>query len=263
MEGWPSGSRRTIGNRMGITPRAGSNPVPSAKLPIMKPIANPSHKFAIILTSFFFIILFLFSTTIHGEQQYSYLANSFLHGKLHFIDQLPSWNDAILHEGNYYWPPSPLPAIILMPFVLIFSNLNMFFYQGYLQFVLVLATFYLLLKIHKKNNYSYEDSLWLSIAFCFSSVYMGVALWPWSWQFSQIVSALLVLLSFYEYFTKRRYLVIGILFAFILATRLASAIGVVFFFLSIFLSNETRKTKLRNVWFLFIPVVLSAGMLMG
>src|SRR5580700_3478290 len=67
------------------------------------------------LTGFLSVTLIL-NLRVHTEQQFAFLARSFLHGDLAFQqDPGESWADTSPHDGHYYWPLGPLPAVILMP----------------------------------------------------------------------------------------------------------------------------------------------------
>ena len=125
------------------------------------------------LETFFLITLFFFTISAlfidWGEQQFSFLAQSFLHGSLD-ISQFPTaLNDAVFFAGKYYWPLGPFPALILTPFVFIFNFLNSFFYQKYLQIPLIFGIIYLIHVISKKIGYKAKDALYLAASFVFSN----------------------------------------------------------------------------------------------
>ncbi|OGM26872.1 hypothetical protein A3D00_03220 [Candidatus Woesebacteria bacterium RIFCSPHIGHO2_02_FULL_38_9] len=207
--------------------------------------------FALIIVFFSFVFIFNFSP--HGDQQFSYLANSFLSGKLYFTQEPQSWGDTSLFLGKYYWPLGPFPAILLMPLVYLFNFFGSFFYQGYLQFFLVLAVFILVYKISLKTGYSKQDSRLLAFAFCFASVFMGVAFQSWSWYFSQVIATFLLFLAMFEYLTRRRPAVIGIIIGLVLATRITASLALVFFVLSEVFSHNKISSKIRNVFKLVTP----------
>ena len=213
----------------------------------------------------FFLVLSLYFNLglINKEQQFSHLANSFLQGKVYFVNDLPFWpspsvyTDAVFFNGHYYWSEGPLPAIILMPFVLIFKLINLSFYQGYLQFFLIILIFWLCFKISKKIGHATIDSLFLAFAFCAASMFLGVALVSWAWYYSQVVAVSLILLAILEYLGKKRYWLIGIIFGLLTVTRVTASIGVIFFALEILFSNRNiDKEKLRKLFQLVLPVVL-------
>lgn len=213
---------------------------------------------------FFVAVMFAYSIQAFGEQQYSYLAQSFLHGKLYFLDMPGWWADVVEYGGKYYWPLGPLPAIISMPFVFLFSFFGAFFYQGYAIFVITLIILLLWYRIVQQCGFSKDDARTAACAFCFSSSYLMIALWQWSWFFAHAVTVLLLSCALYEYCTKKRYGVIGILMAAVAMTRLTAGVGVVFFILDIlFLSSAQGRDKRKAFIALFVPLGVAGLLLAG
>lgn len=221
----------------------------------------------VILASYiilFFATTAFFNFSMRGEQQFSFLAHSFLHGKTYFLERPGTWEDVVSYNGYYYWHMGPFPAVLLMPFVYIFSLLNTFFFQGYLQFFITLGIFYLCFKIAGKIGFKSWDSLFLAFAFCFASVYQLIAFLPWSWYFVQAITVVLVLLAIFEYLGKRRYWLIGILFALILMSRFTAGIGILFFIAGILINKKyALKDKFRYVIILLIPSIIAGLLLLG
>ncbi len=225
----------------------------------------------ITLTIIFFSFAFTLNFSANGEQQFSHLADSFLHGKFYFLVSPEILSDIIPFEGRYYWPKGPFPTIILMPFVFLFKFFSLFFYQGYLQFFLVLLIFAMCFNAAKNIRYSLKDSIYLAFAFCFSSVFLGVAFISWSWYFAQVVTTFLLFLAIREYLAKKRYWLIGLFFGFILLTRMTVTLGIVFFILEIFFSRGFKKSeilsslpnKFRRITQLMLPVFLALLVLLG
>lgn len=218
--------------------------------------------FGLILFASAVLLSFILFTNvkIRGEQQFSFLARSFLAGKLYFLEKPGSWGDAFLFNGHYYWLGGLLPALILVPFVYVFNLFGIFFYQNYLHFPLVLGVFFLVFKIAERIGYKKEDSLYLAVAFCFASVFVGVAAISWSWYFAQVLSVFLLLIVIWEYLTQKRYKLIGLIFALILLTRVTASLGIVFFALEILYSS---KNKLKDLLSLMLPFLLGAGIWLG
>jgi len=208
----------------------------------------------------FFVFTLLYNFSINGEQQFIYLADSFLHGQLHFREMPGTWwGDTTFANGRYYWPLGPFPALILMPFVLIFGTS---FLQGFLQFFLTLFNFYLLYKIALKINYKKLDALWLALAFVFASVYLGAAWISFGWQFAEIFCVLLQLMSIYEFLNRKRYCLIGIYSALLFATRPTAGLGIVFFILAVIFSRDILKEKIKKLTFLLGPTVIVGALLL-
>ena len=211
-------------------------------------------KFSIIL--FFCIIgilnLFYYDVLIAPQQeQFIELASSFLQGKLYFSS---ATFDTALHNGHYYWPLGPFPAILLMPFVYLFGNAMR---QGYLLFILSLFNLFLLFRIAKYFFNNFTNSLIISFAILFSTVYLGIALTPSSWSLGQILGFTLILLTLEAYFFKRSWLLIGIYLALAFATRVSLISTSVFFILILLSSKLSREIKFKNFILLISPIILS------
>ncbi len=185
------------------------------------------------------------------DQQFSELARAFLHYKLYFLDSSIYNNyifDNVLFNGHYYWPLGPLPAVILMPFVWLGSIWQVYFYQSYLNFFLVLLIAYLIFKLARRLNFLATDSAYWSVAFVFSSMFLGVAIVSSSWYFAQTVTVLLLFLALLEYFGQRRYFLIGIILGLVLLTRATAFIGILFFLLDILWSDVPNwRIKFKNI----------------
>lgn len=208
-------------------------------------------------STFIIILVIALLSVVDTDAHFSYLASSFLQGKTYFLDQPGSWKDAAYFSGAYYWPLGPFPAVLLMPFVYVFSLLNKFFHQGYLHFFIVLGVFYLVYKIALKAKYAITDSLYLAFGFCFASAFLGVAIWPWSWHFSHAITVFLLFLAIYEYLGKRRYWLIGLIMGLIVTTRATASLFFVFFVLEIILISKARSfSKANNFFKLLIPYLV-------
>lgn len=209
-----------------------------------------------------FVVTACFNLYVSDNQQFSYLAESFLHGKTYFLeDHAGSLTDTAPFDGRHYWPLGPFPAVILMPFVFVFDKLNLFFYQGYLQFFIVVGVFYLCTKIARKQGYSLEDARFLAYAFCFSSVFLGTALCPWSWYLAHVVAVFLLFLSIQEYLGRQRLWIIGLLCSLALITRFPAGLNIIFFASEILLSNRPTWDKAKNVSILFAPFIIGVAVL--
>ncbi len=219
----------------------------------------PIFFFLAILFSFIFVYNF-FGYSQYDNQQFSELANSFLHYKLYFLNASPYnryISDNVLFNNHYFWPLGPFPAIVLMPFVWLWHFLKLYFYQGYLNFFLVLSIFYIVFKIARQIKFQVIDSIYWSVAFISSSMFLGVAMISSSWYFAQTITVFLLFLSLLEYFGRKRYFLIGLIFGLILLSRVTAFIGILFFLLDLLLDkNIDWKIRMQNIAKLsIIPVI--------
>jgi len=196
------------------------------------------------------ILLFYFNFSFQYNQQFSELANSFLQHKFFFLNNSPYnqyISDNVYFKNHYYWPLGPFPAIALMPFIQLGHLFNFYFFQGYLNFFLVLLIFYLIFKLARKIDFSPLESIYLSTAFILSSMFLGVAVFSFSWYFAQTIVVLLLFLALLEYFGKKRYFLIGLIFGLILLSRVTASIGILFFLAdTISEKNINPKIKIQN-----------------
>ncbi len=200
----------------------------------------------------------------HNEQQFAFLARSFLHGDLAF-QEVPgnSWADTSPYNERYYWPLGPLPAVVLMPFEFAASAFGAFFYQGYLQPFLVFAVLLIVYRIARVTGYRPEDSVYLAFGFAFATAFLGVGMWPWSWYFSQVITCVLVFAAIAETIGRRRSWVLGVLFALILATRATAVFGVLWCIGEILRPRSPWQKKLGSLAAIAVPVLLVAAALMA
>lgn len=210
----------------------------------------------------FFVVTIVFSTT-PSHQQFSYLAQSFLNGKLYFMENAGSLHDVANFNGHSFWPLGPFPALLLMPFMYIFGLVGVFFLQGYLQIFLVIAIFYFCFKLARGFNFSKNNSLYLAFAFTFASQFIGVAILPISWYFAHTVTVFLLFFALNEYFGKKRYWLIGLLMGFVALTRLTAGVGIIFFLMGTLFSpaEDGNSSKTKKFLQLIIPFIATLGLL--
>jgi hypothetical protein len=215
------------------------------------------------LVGFLGVTVFL-NLRVHTEQQFAFLACSFLHGDLAF-QEIPgnSWADTSPSDGHYYWPLGPLPAIVLMPFEFLASVFGVFFYQGYLQPFFDFAVLLIVYRIARVTGYEAKDSVYLAFGFAFATAFLGVGIWPWSWYFSQVIACVLVFATIAETIGRRRLWVLGILVALTLATRVTAALGVFWCIGEILRTSGPRRQKLGSLLAIAVPVLVVASLLLA
>lgn len=202
--------------------------------------------------------------TLEGSQQFSLLAQAFLHGQLNFLSSIGGLGqDPIFWHGKIYWGEGPFPAVLLLPFVALFKLWHHFFFQGYLGWVLILGILFYIFKIARALSYSKEDSFILTLGFTLGSVFIGVASVSSSWFFAQILTTFLLFWSFYEYYTRKhkRWWLIGVICALILMTRATAAPVFIFFGLELWYLKATSRQKLKKFTQLSLPVVVAVILL--
>lgn len=208
------------------------------------------------------VLVLAVDLTVTGSQQFSELAHAFLHGQLNFLSPIGGLGqDPVLYHGKIFWDEGPLPAVLLMPFVGVFSIFHLFFYQSYLECVLVFGVLYFIFRLARLLAYSTEDSAILTLGFMLGSVFIGVVVLSTSWYFAQVVTTFLLLWSIYEFYTRRRWWLIGIICALVLMTRVTAAPIIIFFALELWQTTAENSRRLKRFIKLCLPVVGAIGLL--
>jgi hypothetical protein len=223
---------------------------------------SPPLRPIIIFTIPATILLFLFSLGFgyEGSQQFSDLANAFLHGHLNFLSSIGGLGqDPLIYHGKQFWGEGPFPAVFLMPFVAGFKIFHLFFYQGYIKWALQVGIIYFIYRLGRIFRYTVEDSAILMLGFVLGSVFIGAASVSSGWLFAQIVVVFLLFWSLFEFYTKRRWWLIGIICGLIFMTRATASPIVIFYCLELWQTKSFKiKThKLREFLKLGLPFGLS------
>jgi len=213
------------------------------------------------LACLLFAVVVGFNLTVSADQQFSYLAESFLQGKTYLLAPSAFGFDTVFFQGKYYWPLGPFPAVLLLPFVLVFRFFSFFFFQSYLHVFLVLGVFYLFFKIAKRIGYSPDDAAFLAFAFCFASAFLGVAIYSGSWYFAQVVAVFLMTLALLEYLGKKRLWIIGTLMGFAFVTRVTAGLNILFFVMGVAVEDTKLRKKISAICALSFPVLVGLAAL--
>ncbi|KKR29409.1 MAG: hypothetical protein UT61_C0031G0012, partial [Candidatus Woesebacteria bacterium GW2011_GWA1_39_8] len=197
----------------------------------------------ILLSPLLFLLVYWVNINFMRDQAFVYLAKSFLAGKTYFLTSPGGWADSALFMGHYYWPLGPFPAVVMIPFVYLFGLAGANFYQGHLQFILVFGVIFLVSKLVAKFFKNSLDIIFLTFAFGFSSAFLGLALRPSSWFFSQVIATFLLTLFLYEFLDKKRYWFLGIISALLFLTRITTALVVLVPLLDLLFGQESLRRR--------------------
>jgi hypothetical protein len=197
-------------------------------------------------------------------QQYSLFADSLLHGRLDFVQPLEPTDEPARYRGRSYLPLGPAPGVLLVPFVALGRALGFFFLQGYLNLALVAAVFALAMRLARRAGWESHDAFLWAFAYVFASAFLGVASIPISNYFAHVVVTALVLLALLEQLGRRRAWAIGCLLAAVLASRLAAALGILFFAGEALLDPaRPMRRRVRDLASLAAPIALVAAALLA
>ena len=206
------------------------------------------------------------------ENQFNLLANSFLHGKLYLINP-PYTGGLTLYHGYWFVPVPPFPAILMMPFIVIWG-IKAF---NTTTFSLALAAttaviMYLILRRMIQSGWvklSLSGAIWLTALFSFGTMYWFLSLDSRIWYISQVVTVLCSGLAFLSALKKWSPWITGIfLAAAVMCRPNVSVLWPALLAITIQLNlNNEGKIDWKNIlkWGVqsAIPVVLGAGLLLA
>ncbi len=225
------------------------------------PKLSASTILAAALLFIFTITALTFSQFTANFQNFVYQADGFLHGTVFYHTPPPTLHDSSFGKGSYYWAPGPLPALLLSPVV---ALLGLGSWQIYLSWVLLIAVLILAYKLSRREGYSRDNSLWLTLVFVFASVYLGVAFRAQAWQVSSALAAVVTLGLLWEWRGQNRAWLVGLLAAAALATRPTAAL-VIFVPLidRLFTPETTRQQKVFWCIQAAVPIILAGVLLLS
>ena len=202
-----------------------------------------------------FLVLLLFITLYKNIEaalvpsdynHYYLLAKSFLQHKLFFAELPHKLGDTVLYHGRYYWPNPPLPAVVMMPFILVFSWFGIVFYQSYLNLLVQMGLIIVLYKLFKTSGAKNDVYYWI-YGFLSCTPFLFVALTPYSWYLAHV---LVVFLIFFAYLLHKKgasMVYIGLIFGLVALTRFTAAVGIVYYVLLLVVDNLLEKKDLRGL----------------
>lgn len=227
---------------------------------------NPYRQLATYLPPILiFLIVLIGCFCFQYNQQFSMLTRAFLHGQLNFLAPIGgAGQDPVYYHGKIFWSEGPFPSVLLMPFFALFAVFHLFFYQGYLQTLLIVGVLLLVIKLARLLDYSAEDSIILGFGFCLGSVFIGVAVISASWYFAQVVTTILLFWGLYEFFRakRQRWWLLGIICGLVLMTRATAVPIALFFMLELWLNRRPTSERLKALAQLVSPMVV-AGLLLA
>lgn len=232
-----------------------------------------THLFApkLFLILFLLVLMIVLNLSYPAHNQFSLLATSFLQGRSDLTPELNNeitgdffMHDSAMYSGKYFWPLGPMPSVLLIPIVFIIPTaFQAPTAQGILNVLIVSGIIYLLWQLVTPLFQNTQHRIALVIAFIAGSPLLYVALIPKSWFIAQSLTTFLTLLALSEYFTKRRFWFIGLIYGLILATRVTATIGILAFFLMMaFEHRNSVRLILKHSIAMSIPMLI-VGMMLG
>ncbi|HEY9899257.1 MAG TPA: hypothetical protein V6D00_08760 [Pantanalinema sp.] len=154
------------------------------------------------------------------------LADAFLHGRLHLLDNPPWLNELVPWNGRYYVVYPPMPAVLLLPFVwLLGPGLD----QARLSILLGAANVYLISGILIRMGLPRKTWLTYALLFGFGTIQWFSAQVGSSWHFAHVCATLFLLLAVRSAQLGHRPWWIGLLLGCAATSRLPTLMAFPFF----------------------------------
>jgi hypothetical protein len=142
---------------------------------------------------------------------YVYLAQSLLHGHVDLIQLPPVTYDLLQFNGQWYVAGSPMPSILMLPFVAIFGvNFSDVLFSVVLGAINVALVYSLLTDLAKTWKLSRGSIKWLTLLFAVGTPHWYLASLGTYWFTAHIVAVFFSLLAVREALTKPRWFLSGL-----------------------------------------------------
>lgn len=209
----------------------------------------------IFLVVVFSTALFVLNSPDSPNYKFAEQAQSFLQGRT----DITQGTDTIYFNGKYYWHQNFFPSIVLIPALLITGYK---YSQPLMQIILLGLLVYFIYKLARLKKFNHSSSLWLVFVFLFGSVMIHLITDPGCYY--QILATALLTALVYEYETRKRYWVMGLLEAGIIGTRPTAAfLGLIIIWM-IFSTNKLKPArKLYNLLAFILPGIVMILLLLG
>jgi len=219
----------------------------------MKDLRSYLIPLLVLLFSVIFGFLIFRQTGYEIDKHFSLQALAFIKNDL-FLDpiNLPR-GDIADYRARQYLFYGPMPAIMLVPTVYIWGK-N--FPQITLSVISLIVTYISIVALVKKLLGRFTDALWIANFFVFGTVLYFTGLVNISAFIVQTVATMFLVLALLEYFTLRRWFILGVLVAMLGLTRINLYLAAIFFVLEIIRLRNKIPFKLSLVYFIF-PIIFS------
>ncbi len=203
-------------------------------------------------------------TASPDEAYFDRLADSFLHGRMDLVAP-PTNHDLTQHNGRWYVPFPPLPALLLLPWVAAqgVAAVNTVFFATMLGAANVALAYLLLAALAQRGlvGLGQGDRLWLTALWGIGSVHWYMSTLGSVWFVSQISTVTFMLLAAVLAATRRGPVWVGLALAAAMWAR--PLVALVFPFLAVLSTLEANegwrlRRALRWGTLAAIPVILGA-----
>lgn len=193
------------------------------------------------------------------QSHYTYLADAFIHGRLDTdAESVAHLTELVPHEGKLYVVYPPMPAVLLMPFSMIFGP-----GPWTTPFSILIAGFAvgLTFVMLRRMKFAVDVSVVLAVLLAFGTCYWYSALKGSSWHLASTTGVLFLTWALVETYGARRALLVGFLLGAATLSRLPMVLAAPFFMYELWHAPEKFKVR-RVVYFsIGLGAFIAANML--
>lgn len=213
------------------------------------------NKFRLVAILLFLGLIILYVSTSAGNTPHNHftlLADAFLKGKF-FIEANAPWLEKVpIDENRFYVVNPPMPAILLMPFVAIFTKE---FPQQFLAHILGAGLSISTMLLAFKLKRDIKLALWSGLL-----VGLGTIIWFLSsvgstWYLGQITAAFFLTSAILESHGKKRPFLLGLFLGATYLSRIHLALVFPFFIIL----NWKKLNNFRNFFYFILPITFFIG----
>ncbi|HBN07713.1 MAG TPA: hypothetical protein DD435_03360 [Cyanobacteria bacterium UBA8530] len=172
------------------------------------------------------------------------MADAFFHGRLNVLDH-PSWlNELVPFQGKFFVVYPPMPAVILMPFMLLWGKgMN----QALVSVILGALSVYLIYFLLYNLGFSLIKRIFFSLFFAFGTIFWYSAQNGTSWHFAQICATTFMLFAILESQEGKRPWLMGFYLGCAALSRLPTLLAFPFFLFVLFQEKKKNKENNENI----------------
>jgi hypothetical protein len=204
------------------------------------------------------LVFYLLSTGFKDTayNNYTLLAQAWLHGHV-WIDGPLSGIDALQYAGHFYIIEAPLPAVLMLPVVLLFGAHANEVMVGAVCAAIAVAAADLLFE---RMGVERKQRAWLTAFFAAGTVLWWCTAFGAVWMFAHVAGIMFALLALVECYGRRRGWLIGLLIGCAALCRFPLILSVIPIMAWLYAYKDS--SDLRTVWSFaagFIPLLLLYG----
>jgi hypothetical protein len=186
----------------------------------------------------------LFGQAVQSDQlHYSYLAESFLNGRLNIVltsDEANVMSEVVVYREKCYVLFPPMPAILLLPAVALFGKT---FPTILLSMGLAAISVALMYTLLRRAGFSKSRSIWVTVLFGFGTTFWYTSVDGSVWWLGQITGVFFLLIALVEAYGKKRPILIGLMIGAGSLARLPLVLSTPFFLYLLLKEKEQRIQK--------------------